>query len=673
VVQPDQAAGKSSVKVDVFEGAVNPSDLVNKLKVGLTGPNAKYATLGADGEVIVKPQHERIAVAYTLTDPATGLAGEAFIVVPPSSDGTPPPKVKVPQQIVSMNGTKTWKLSQIIDVPSGRPAKLTGRSGVTTTHSTVSAYVDDQTITFTAQKDYRGPAAVTFKVNDGREPGASGDRVTSLVLPITVGNPDQSDVPPTFTPPNVTIEAGENPTSVDLRASSFHPNPEILNKLTYTDFLGASGGIVASPSGSTLSISAPFGVQPGTTATIHFKVNSPTISIDGSVNVKVVSSTRPLAQQKSPPETLDMKRGQSKTFPGAVSDSNWVNPFPGHALTITNAKQVSGPSGATVTFTSDSITVSAASGAGIGTVNVQYTVEDATKDPSRTAATIGQLNATIHDVPAQPSAPTAVQAGDGTINVTLSREPANNGKPIDHYVIYANGSNAKTVDSLGTYAISVTNGKAYTFSVVAVNSDGPSAMSPSSNSVTTYGNPAAVTHAKMSADGYAPNSFTLSWDKVTETGGGTVTYVYTFNGQTKSTSSTSVTTGNVSAGTYSFTVHAVNTGGKSGGSDSASGSMQNAPKNPSVTISKGNGPVFSDSCNSGCFYYLVSVKDFDPGSYTVHYTCNGPVSYTDTISVGSNGTGSLNSQNGSHFNCGYNNTYVTVNGVQSNQADFRNN
>ncbi|MGN6205271.1 Ig-like domain-containing protein [Humibacter sp.] len=666
-VQPDQVAGKSSVKVDVYEGAVNPSDLVDKLKVAVTGPNAKYATVGSSGEVEVKPQHSRMAIAYTLTDPATGLAGEAFIVVPPSSDGTAPPKVKVPQQIVSMNGTKTWKLSDIIDVPSGRPAKITGRSGVSATHSTVSGYVDDQTITFTAQKDYRGPAAVTFKVDDGREPGASQDRVTSLVLPITVGNPDQSDVPPTFTPPNVTIQAGESPTVVDLRASTYHPNPQILNKITYTDFSGASGGIVANPSGSTLSLSAPFGVQPGTTSTIHFKVNSPTVSIDGSVNVRVVSSTRPLAQQKNPPQTMDMKRGESKTLSGATGDTYWVNPFPGQPLTITSAKQVSGPSGATVTYTSSSITVSAGSGAGIGTVNVQYTVQDATKDPARTAGTIGQLNATIHDVPAQPSAPSAAPDGDSSIKVTLSRAPTDNGRPITSYDIFANGSKVKTVTSLGTYAISVTNGKAYTFTVDAVNSDGPSTTSPPSNSVTTWGTPGTPGAPSARESGNSPNgTITFSWGSV-DARGPLQTYEWRLsNGRTGQTTSTSASTGGLGQGDYYVQVRAQNQGGVWGDWSPQSNTVNvpnPPPPQPSVSLSKGAQTGVRSGCDSGrCYYYVVAAKNFPantPEQVTLY--CNNGALRTDTYTTDGNGSISFNTQNMLHDTfCGYPGVWVTV-------------
>ncbi|QDZ14130.1 Ig-like domain-containing protein [Humibacter ginsenosidimutans] len=676
VLQSDQTAGKKTAKVNVYQDAVNPSDLVNKLVVGLTGPNAKYATVGQDGVVTVRPQHERIAVAYTLTDPTTGLAGEAFIIVPPASDGTPPPVVKVPQQIVSMNGTKSWKLSDIISVPSGRPAKITGASGVSVTHSTVGGYVDGQTLQFTAEKDYRGPAAITFKVNDGREPGAGHDRITSLVLPITVGNPDQSDVAPTFTPPNVQIQAGEQATVVDLRASSHHPNPAILAKLTYTDFSGASGGIVAAPSGSTLSLSAPFGVQPGTTAVIHFKVNSPTTSIDGSVNVKVVSSTKPLAQQKNPPYTHEIQRGQSFDWTEAASDSTWVNPFPGHPLRIMSAKAVSAPSGVDVTYTDTSINVSVGSGAAIGTINIQFNVEDATKDPARTKATIGQYQVIIHDVPAQMDPPSSVKASSGQASMVI-KAPADNGKPIDKYEIDDNHGGTYPAQVGSNTITKLTNGTTYTFKVKAHNADGWSTLSAASAAVTPYGKPSAVQSVTMHANGTAPNTFDVSWPAVTNTGGGSVTYHWSFSGGgSGTTKSTSVTTKSVSDGNYSFTVHASNDGG-GGDGDSATGHGTIDPTPPpSPAVQTGPDSAHEVTCQSDggtCHYFLLKGQHFTPGQqYTVQVYCSG--SQLSSPVVTADGSGNIDTS--SYYttrkpNCGtYATGYIIIGGVQSATVHF---
>jgi hypothetical protein len=671
-LEADQVAHKSSVQVHVLNGATDPSGLVTDLKVSLAGANAQHASVGTGGTVTVRPTNSRMAITYRVTDPVTGLSGDAFIIVPPKGDATAPPRIKptLPQQIVSMNGTKSWRLSDVIDVPSGRPAKIVDVRGLSATGGSTGD-AGDQTLRFTASKGYRGPGSITFEVNDGRDAGQTKDRVTQLVLPITVGNPDQSDVAPTFTPPNITIQAGEAATTVDLRASSYHPNPAILRSLTYSGLSGSTSQIQGSLSGSTLTVSSPFGVQPGASTVFRFTVSSGSKQITGSVNVRVVSSTRPIASQKNPPQTSDVQRGHTVTLQNATSDTYWINPFPGKPLTITSATAVSAPAGVTVTYTSSSITVSVDSGAAVGSVNITYHVQDATKDPARTAAAIGQYQVTIHDVPAQPQAPSASPAGDSMANVTLSRAPADDGKPIDSYRIYANGSLATTVGGLGQYQIAVTNGQAYTFTVAAHNADGWSVQSAASNSITTYGTPATPSAPSMSENGYAPATLNWSWNSV-DTRGGLKTYEWKLsNGTTGYTTATSASAGGIPAGQYSVQVRAQNTGGKWGQWSPSSNTVtvQNQPPPPakSVTLK----PYGTATCSNGnvCHLFDVTIQGFSAGSHTVEFFC--PVAYSPpvfkTMSADSSGYG--HTAFSSPY-CANRGAYVTVDGTPSNTANF---
>ncbi|WP_431280351.1 fibronectin type III domain-containing protein [Leifsonia poae] len=575
-----------------------------------------------------------------------------------------------------MGGSKSWKLSDILDVPSGRAVKLTGADGVSATNSDgKSAFADGQTLTFTAAKDYRGPAAITFKVNDGREAGQTKDRVTTLVLPLTVGSPDQSDVPPTFTPPTEKIEPGEAAVAVDLRASSFHPNPAILSRLTYSGGTSPNPSIQSSLSGSTLSLSAPLGAQAGETAVIPVTISSGTHTIQGTVNVQVVSSNRPVATQKNPPQTAEVQRTQTATINGAASDSQWVNPFPGNPLTITDAKADSAPAGVTVTFTGSSISVSAASGASIGAVNVVYHVEDATKDPKRTAAAIGQFRVTIHDVPAKPVAPQNPKASDGQATVTIVA-PANNGKPIDQYEVKT-GSKSVTTASDGPLTINgLTNGQSYTFTVRAHNADGwGPASAASSPAVTPYGTPQAVSGAKISGGQYAPSDLTLSWNALANpsgTGGGPVTYEYRLNsGSWAATSGTSAKANNQGAGSYKLEVRAKNNGSGAYGGVGTSSTFKvdtKPPPSPSIDLSKGDlEPGYAHS-----YTFDVTMSHFDPNTtYTLTMYCNGgPLS---TRSLTTNGSGSVHyrgAPDGVHPWCGYPGAYVTAGGVQSSVQDW---
>lgn len=677
VLEPDQVADKSSVKVNALDGATNPSGLVDDLTVGVAGPNASAAAAGQDGVITVKPGERRMAIAYTLTDPVTGLKGTAFVVVPPKGDATAPPRIRdgLPQQIVQADGSKSWRLSDILTVPSGRGYKLTGASGVSATNSSGGpSYGGEQTLTFTAAKGYRGPAAITFAVNDGREAGETADRVTTLVLPITVGEPDQSDVAPTFTSPSEKIEPGEAPLSVDLRASSFHPNPQILSRLTYAGGTSSNPRIQASLSGSTLTLSAPLGVQAGETATIAVTISSGTHTIPGTVNVQVVSSSRPVATQKNPPQTEEVRRGQTATLSGAAGDDQWVNPFPGQPLTITDASAQSAPSGVTVTHTGSSISVSAASGAAIGAVNVVYHVQDATKDPKRTAAAIGQLRVTIHDVPAKPSAPSNPRASDGKVTVAI-KAPADNGKPITQYEV-TDGTHSVKTASVGDVTVGgLTNGKSYSFQVRAQNADGWSDLSAGSTPVTPYGTPSKVGGATIRSSGNAPSDLTMSWNALSDpngTGGGKATYYYRLNGGAwQSTTGTSAKANNKGAGSYSFEVYAENPGGKKGTAVTSNTVQVKNPPPPSPSIDLRKGDLKPGYAHS--YTYDVTLHDFAKNrTFSMSVHCNGSTLSTRSISTDGNGYGRYHGDAQSSIEpwCGYPGAYVVVNGVQSSVQDW---
>ncbi|GAA4178196.1 Ig-like domain-containing protein [Gryllotalpicola koreensis] len=692
---PAQQAKKASVTVDALDGATNPSGPVADLTVQATGDNAKLAEVHKDGSVTVQAQSQRTIIAYQVTDPATKLTGKAFIVIPPRGIKTTPPpnqnqnavsrkttdapriKPGIGEQVVEMNGSKTFSFGQILDVPSGRPASLAGTP--TSDHGRVTG--SGTSFTFTPAKDYRGPASVTFNVDDGKEDGSSVDRVTTLVLPVTVGSKDQSDVPPTFTPPKKQIEPGEAATKVDLRAASYHPNPQILASLTYTDLQAMSvNGVTASLNGSTLSVQAPVTAKPGTTAVFRFTVKSDKFSIPGEVDVTVTSSTRPLAQQKNPPQTHSMQRGESYTLK-AVTDADWINPFPDTPLTITDAKLASAPDGVTLSHTDSTITVKSSSGKFLGDVNVTYHVQDATKDPARTAQVIGQYKVTIHDVPDAPAAP-VVDAGDASASVSF-KTSANNGLEIDQYRILADKDVVKDgITAPGKYTVSgLTNGKAYTFTVQAHNADGWSAAS-AGTTATPYGTPTVPRDLRINATSGedAPSTFNTSWSAPADTGGGAVRYNWKFDGnEVDGIAGTSRTTGSKGEGSYSFSVQAVSvaTGRTSGWVTSKSVKITNPP--PTVTLTKGGMTGVINDGNGGychspgtCYYYDVSVSNFPANStQTIHFYCDGSENGTTrTMSIGGNGSGSYSTSTNPKKWCGYNPASVTVGGVSSGNKDF---
>jgi large repetitive protein len=680
-IEPREVVSSDTVSVTVLKGAENPSGLIDDLVITLEGPNAKSGEIQPDGTVTVTPTNSRQAIAYRLTNEVDALSATAFIIVPakpakdeekkPEAEQTfPPPFLKpLPEQLVRMNGSKTWNLADIVEVPSGRPATIL--SATATNSNGSAAMTDSKTLGFAAGKDYRGPASVTFVVTDGTSASDPKGNQATLTIPITVGDPNFEDVAPTFTPPNVTIEAGEKPLVLNLRTSSGHPNPAIVQQLSYGSLSGATNSVAGSLAGADLTISAPLKVQPGTKVSLKFTVTYKEFTIPGSVNVTVVSSTRarPVAVDDAGPngKGIEMQPSQSNTIDVLAND---YNPFAadGLPLTVIKATIEQQVGTASVSFTGSGVTVKTGSGA-TGTLTVVYRIKDATDDAAR--ETQGRITIIIRNAPDAPKAPTAT-AGDGSARVTVPNGTASNNSPITGYTISWNGG-SKDVADPGAYDISgLSNGTGYSFRVVANNAIGPSSASPASNTVTPYGIPTAPQNPRISSSGDAPATLTLRWDAPAQTGGGAVSYEWRLNsGGWNGTNSTSASVNNQGAGQYSFEVRAINKGGGATGPAAGSAAVQvnNPPPPPpptpkkNINLSRGApGPL------SGTTFYNVDLDDWPQGSYKTVLYCNGGALITaPDIRVGADGRGAYRGNTGY---CGYQTAWVTVDGKKSDVQDW---
>ncbi|POH66010.1 hypothetical protein C3B61_09620 [Cryobacterium zongtaii] len=577
-VEPDQVLAGTPIDVPVLDGAENPSGLIEDLVITLEGPNAGNGALQADGTVRVEPSTDRQAIAYRLTNELDQLSATAFIIVPPqpkpvdpvnqpSTEPTPeeeqfpPPFLKdIGPQVVKMNGSKSWTIGDIVEVPSGRPALLLS---ATATNSDGSKVAGGSSLSFVAARDYRGPASVTFVVTDGTGADDPTGNQATLTIPITVGDPDFEDVAPTFTPPKVTLEAGESATVVNLRSSSGHPNPAIIENLSYGALAGATADVAAAISGANLTVSSPLGTQPGTRVRLTFSVTYREFTIPGSVDVTVVSSTRavPQAVDDAGPNGSGIETTPSSVVQVPVLDNDY-NPFAqdGKPLTVVSAtieQDVSGGK-ASVSYTASGVTITTGPGA-TGTLTAVYRILDATKDQAR--ATQGRITLVIRDRPDAPNAPTAAE-GNAAATISFAA-PSSNNSPITGYTISWTGG-SRNVTSAGTYDITgLTNGQSYAFQVTAQNAKGTSNASASSNTVTPYGVPGAPASANLTASATGNGALGLSWAAPGSTGGrGVSGYKYEWvtggaaNGSTSGATTASATgTANTQ---YQYRVQACN-------------------------------------------------------------------------------------------------------------------
>lgn len=622
-------AGEDSITVDIFDGyAFNPSGKTEDLVVSLEGPNAGSAELlEVNGQIQVTPGDSRQAIAYRVTNEADELSAMAFILVPAAvdEDYANPPTIDpdLPVQYVSMNEAREWNLSDILEIPSGRDGHIYDASSVTAIQSNgESSYVDEDTLRFQGAQDYRGPASISFTVSDGDSKNDPKGVVANLTLPIIVGDPEFRDTPPEFTTPNAQVEVGETAT-IDLRASTGHPNPQILQQVTYSDIAPSSSTLSTQLNGSQLSLSVPRNTPKGTTFTVGVTLRWDKFTVPGTINVTVVGSTRPLAVAVS--DVQETKRPVGTfTIDPLVNDSNPYQTT-GEPLRIVDAQITNPTNVGSVTFTDTQIRITPAATPRSMVIEVVYTIEDATEDADRRVN--GTVTFTVTDVPDQVQKPGQGDnnpiGGDGSATITWTA-PATNGKDITAYEVRTVQTGAVASYSGNTYSATttgLTNGTPYTFEVRAINVNGPSTpWSIPSDPITPYGTPATPAPTITVNDQWAPGgSMTGNWPAVAGTGG-TTTYFWTAsNGASGNTTGTS--TGQITGlagGNYTVSVYAVNTGGKQGGTGTSAPATITTQGVP-PQVPRPNTNVQDDTANGSIRWTWDAVTASPGGSANLTY------------------------------------------------------
>ncbi|WBU39231.1 Ig-like domain-containing protein [Homoserinibacter sp. YIM 151385] len=593
-VTRDEVDGSTPIPVRIRNLVNNPNGRDADLLVDVTGPGAGGATLDQENGIIsVVPGETRKAVTYTVTDPEDeSLTASAFIVTPPQEEPEEilPPRLRddLERQVVDMNGEIAWDLEDIVFVPSGKDARIISPNRVQGTAGTGVA-VDENSLRFTPEKDFRGQAAITFTVTDGKDEKDPNGLSDELTMQITVGDPEFRDLPPEFTTAEIQIEAGEGSEELDLRDATSHKNPAVVSQVSYGGFRGATGEIKGGLNGTTISASADFGVQPGASATFEVTLRYRDFEVPGTINVQVVASTRPLAQ----PVEEEIKAQRSRPISHNVLASAY-NPFrdQGQPLRLVAASvENAGESAAGLDWKPDGGVTVSPGPQFIGVVSVVYTVEDATKDPNRHVQ--GRLLVNVRDVPDAPPAPDIVSEEDRAIVISW-QTPATNGEPILDYTIRWTGGGSMTVGpNTSQQRISgLTNGTNYRFTVTARNVLGNGTASPESANGNPYGVPAAPPSASIGAparDG--SGRMTVQWGAANGNGRPVDTYTLTWNnGQTQNVAGTqtSVTVQRQVGTAHSVRVQARTVGGTSGYSPT-SNAVTPVPGTPSNPTASTNG------------------------------------------------------------------------------------
>jgi hypothetical protein len=364
--------------------------------------------------------------------------------------------------------------------------------------------------------------------------------------------------------------------------------------------------------------------------------------------------------------------------------TNDFNPFAdqGKPLTITDVAFQGPDLGATGLTHTDS-TVSVTTGtAKSGTINLIYTVRDATNSADRQVQ--GRITVTVTSAPEPVTSFTVTNTGSQQVTVIFQPPVSSNGAPITGYTVRIQGSpgtNQRTdcVPGAPCTFTGRTNGATQTVDVAATNNVGTT--DSTTQSVVPYGTPSAPTNPVLNTNSStATATITPSWSGPADAGGGSITYQWNFTQGSSASGSTGGTSGNsqnVGAGDYAFQVRACNPAGCSGYSGSGSVHINNPPPPPSptVTISKGAYATDPSYCQtSGCAWIVVNAQHFAANTtytfslQTNHGSTNGIGQYT-TIDETTDSNGSFNGNTRLYGYTGYE-VQVVINGVPSNIVNW---
>ena len=501
---------KRTVEVDVSQWIANPSGTANELKVGVDPSATDHAKVkGGEKSTVISVDltDEARSVPYTVTNTTYGITSTAFIQVPAYGVFPPTLRPKAPPLKVNSRETITINIADYVRVGAGKTAYVDGADSVSATKAADGdLYVNDQTLRFTAPKDYAGPASITFTAVDGKRDKNDKVKIVNsavLTLPITVIGREVP--PPTFSSSTVDVVAGEKATTIDLTALTHSASSLYEDEKQYSYSGGVNSGSVdarVSPSG-TLTVSADKTATPGTTVSVPVSIKYAKGTVSAGMTVRVTASNRPLARVTE--KTVKIKAGSSEQV-NLLSDA--YNPFPDTPLTVTGCTS-DGASKLTVDCPSNGVvSIRAASDIGASTNKVVVTVRDATKTKEREVT--GTISVSVMDKPDAPLL-SAVSGDpqDGAVNLSWTAGSAN-GSPITEYKVMWGGdaSGERSCGQKTSCLIDgLKNGKTYSFKVQARNEVG---WSKDSNAVegTPDKLPDAPTDVTASVKG---NTVSVTW------------------------------------------------------------------------------------------------------------------------------------------------------------------
>ena len=408
----------------------------------------------------------------------------------------------------------------------------------------------------------------------------TGANTTWLMATVVLKSEAMTPATVPAAPGNVVATAGNGAAMVSWTAPD--NGGSLISSYTVTPFIGSvaqSPLVVSNAPPVTNAYIA--GLTPGTAYT--FTVTATNAVGNGPASAASNSVTPTALTAPSPPT------GVTATAGNTVAAVSWTPPTNNGGSPITSytvTPNTSGNEGSTqlpsTTVTGTTATITGLTNGTGYTFTVTATSAIGTSQPSVQSSSV-----TPDTVPGAPLNVTA-NPGDGTAAISWSPPTSNGGSSITSYTVMpyigSNAQGALNVTVAGTAnsasIIGLTDGTAYTFTVVATNAVGSGPASGASNSVTPNPPPAAPGSPTLVTATAGVGTVTVSWTAPSNGGSPITSYTVTpYVGSTAQTPTvvsgsppvTSTNLSNLTNGTaYTFTVNATNVVG-TGPSSNATG------------------------------------------------------------------------------------------------------
>lgn len=425
-------------------------------------------------EVTLKAEDQ--VVLYRLDD-ADDESPATFGVIFVSGTDNVPPQLTTDEELVPVEVTEGEKvvidLRELVVTRAGREVQIVSDSTPTAVNGAVNPVKDAPTsLAFTPQRGHVGPASVTVEVTDGRSAAEDAALTSLLTIPIDVAAANNVD--PAMRNAAVDLTTADEPVEIDLAGLTTDANEGDLEAMTYT-VDSVDEGVTAdiAPGDSILSVAAASSAEQGDTLRVRVS------AVDGEggrgaavVTVHVVDSSRPLMQIP----TINVAGDREEEIRVDIADYA-VNPYPGEPIEVSNPR-IEGNGRLSGVKAEDSVVSFTPTSSGTSTLKV--TVADASGDAARNVT--ARINVTVVDEPEAPQRPT-VSSVEASSAVLSWSEPEANGAPITSYEVEGSNGFSQGCPATTCRLQDLTPGETYTFTVRAVNSEGPSEPSPPSQEV----------------------------------------------------------------------------------------------------------------------------------------------------------------------------------------------